>query len=240
MKLIQQKIIQSKHLLNVYLHQFSGNLKLNGFKYLIIIFAGLIISTKDVDFQLKLTKNETNQKTNHTDSLIQKISFSEKEQPPKPQLIKYTSEKEKRFLSYIDKNHKLAIIEMKKYKIPASVTLAQGILETNGGKSKLATNCNNHFGIKCFSKKCKKGHCKNFSDDSHKDFFRNYSSTKESYRAHSIFLQKNRYKKLFNYNSKDYKSWCYELKNAGYATDPNYPNKLISIIEKYKLYQFDE
>ncbi len=140
---------------------------------------------------------------------------------------------------YIARFSKVAQAEMKKYGIPASITLAQGLLESNIGTSKLATNNNNHFGIKCFSKKCKKGHCSNFNDDHHKDFFRSYKTAWESYRAHSLLLQKPRYKKLYKLKSTDYKNWARGLKSAGYATDKQYANKLIKLIERLKLDRFD-
>ncbi len=141
--------------------------------------------------------------------------------------------------AYIEKYAKLAQEEMKKYGIPASIKLAQGILETNAGSSSLAVKNNNHFGIKCFSRKCKKGHCSNFLDDSHKDFFVKYKSVWESYRAHSKLLNNKRYRKLKKLGTKDYKNWAYGLKKLGYATDKQYAQKLIKYIEELELYQFD-
>lgn len=141
-------------------------------------------------------------------------------------------------LQYVERFAKIAVTEQKKYGIPASITLAQGILESRAGSSKLAKQANNHFGIKCFSTKCKKGHCMNFQDDSHKDFFRKYPTAWESYRAHSEFLINNSYKKLLKYGN-DYKMWAYGLKKLGYATDANYDNLLINIIETYDLTVYD-
>lgn len=137
--------------------------------------------------------------------------------------------------AYISKYKEIAKAQEKKYGIPAAITLAQGLHESNAGKSRLATAANNHFGIKCFEKTCKKGHCKNFTDDSHKDFFRTFSSVAASFEYHSIFLQKTRYKHLLKLPKSDYKNWCKGLQNAGYATDKNYANKLIKTIQKYKL-----
>ena len=249
MKMIQNKLIRTKHFTNVLIHNFSSYWKINWLKYIVIIFAGFIISQKDVDFQLKLKNSQTAFLTNNLTSQLNTDSFTRKTTLIKTDKIKQNpvlisnnklSKKDKSNLDYINTYSELAKIEMQKYNIPASITLAQGILETNAGKSKLAKECKNHFGIKCFSKKCKKGHCLNFNDDTHKDFFRKYNSVEESYRAHSHFLKKTRYKKLFQLNKMDYKSWCYELKNAGYATDEKYPEKLIHLIEKYELYKFDE
>ena len=141
--------------------------------------------------------------------------------------------------NYVKRFASVAQAEMEKFGIPASITLAQGLLESQAGQSPLATKHNNHFGIKCFSKKCKKGHCSNFSDDHHKDFFRIYPSAWESYRAHSLFLQKNRYKHLLQLSKSDYQRWAHGLKNAGYATDKRYAEKLIRLIEQLDLHQFD-
>jgi flagellum-specific peptidoglycan hydrolase FlgJ len=148
--------------------------------------------------------------------------------------------KRKKQLQYVKRFHTVAQTEMEKYGIPASITLAQGLLESNVGESKLATHNNNHFGIKCFSKSCSKGHCSNFTDDSHKDFFRKYKSSWESYRAHSLLLKRSdRYQQLFRLRKNDYKSWAHGLKKAGYATDQRYAEKIINLIEDLKLYKYD-
>jgi len=143
-------------------------------------------------------------------------------------------------LDYIARYHGLAQKHMKKHKIPASITLAQGILESNSGFSRLAIYNNNHFGIKCFSKTCSRGHCTNYTDDSHKDFFRVYQSVSGSYEGHSRLLKKQRYRKLFKLKITDYKGWAHGLRAAGYATDKRYAYKLIGIIERFKLYKYDK
>jgi flagellum-specific peptidoglycan hydrolase FlgJ len=150
------------------------------------------------------------------------------------------AEHNRKVYDYIKKWSPVAQAEMREFNIPASITLAQGLLESNAGDSRLAVDANNHFGIKCFSHTCKKGHCKNYTDDTHKDFFRMYPTVRESYREHSLFLQRNRYKHLQQLKKTDYKSWAHGLKAAGYATDKAYGNKLIKIIEKLKLYQYDK
>lgn len=138
---------------------------------------------------------------------------------------------------YISKYYQLAIQEMNLYKIPASIILAQGILETESGNSDLARIANNHFGIKC--KRTWEG-MKYIKDDDTKDeCFRAYSNVEESYRDHSLFLQNERYASLFRLETRDYKSWAYGLKSAGYATNPSYPILLIKHIEEMELYQFD-
>ncbi len=139
---------------------------------------------------------------------------------------------------YIERFHKIAIGEMEKFGIPASISLAQGLIESRAGLSKLAVNNNNHFGIKCFSRRCGKGHCSNFTDDTHKDFFRKFKSPWESWRAHSQLLASGRYAKLKKHG-RDYRKWAYGLKSVGYATDRTYAEKLIGIIERYDLHKYD-
>lgn len=145
---------------------------------------------------------------------------------------------QKKQLAYVKRFVKVAQGEMHKYGIPASIKLAQGLLESQAGQSTLATKNKNHFGIKCFSKSCKKGHCRNFSDDSHKDFFKVYPSAWDSYRAHSLFLQGNRYRHLRD-SANGYQEWATGLQKAGYATDKGYAGKLIRLIEELGLAGYD-
>ena len=152
---------------------------------------------------------------------------------------KIVAEKQKIVDEYIASFKAIAFTEEKKYGIPASITLAQGLLESDAGKSRLALNNNNHFGIKCFSKTCKKGHCVNYSDDSHKDFFINFKSPGQSYREHSLLLQKERYKNLYKLKITDHKNWAKGLQKAGYATDKKYASKLIKIIETLELHKLN-
>lgn len=156
-----------------------------------------------------------------------------------PTAPKRRTAKEKKQLAYIKRFAKVAQSEMQRYGIPASIKLAQGLIESNAGESPLSRKNNNHFGMKCFSKHCKKGHCSNFTDDSHKDFFRRYNSAWESYRAHSLMLQGKRYKHLQKLGV-DYKAWAFGLKKAGYATDKKYAQKLIHLIENLGLQQYDQ
>ena len=149
---------------------------------------------------------------------------------------------ESKDITYIRKHAILAVEEMHLYKVPASITLAQGLLETGGGQSRLAERANNHFGIKCKSEiewPLHKGRIYH-DDDAKGECFRSYNSVSESYRDHSEFLAlRPYYKALFTIPTTDYKAWAHGLKKAGYATDPTYANKLISRIEKYNLDQFD-
>lgn len=138
---------------------------------------------------------------------------------------------------YIRKYSATAVREMYRSGVPASITLAQGLLESRYGQSELAVKGNNHFGIKCHDWTGKKMY---YDDDAKGECFRVYASADESFRDHSDFLRyRDRYKFLFDYDVTDYKSWAYGLKKAGYATDPSYPSKLIKIIEDYHLYDYD-
>lgn len=150
------------------------------------------------------------------------------------------AEKIRKMKAYVKQYAKYAQAEMTKHGIPASITLAQGLLESDAGESKLAVGNNNHFGIKCFSRTCKRGHCTNYTDDTHKDFFRKYKTPAESFKAHSTLLQSSRYKFLYEYRSNDYVSWAKGLKKAGYATDPNYAEKLINLIRELDLDGYDQ
>ena len=142
-------------------------------------------------------------------------------------------------LDYIDKYSDIAIKEMKRTGVPASITLAQGILESNAGQSVLATKGNNHFGIKCHNDW--KGKTMKMDDNAPKECFRVYPNAEASFRDHSDFLRsRDRYKSLFELKQTDYKGWARGLKKAGYATDPGYADKLITLIEDYELYRFDK
>jgi flagellum-specific peptidoglycan hydrolase FlgJ len=138
---------------------------------------------------------------------------------------------------YIHRFKNVAIAEMQKYGIPASITLAQGILESNNGNSELSRLYNNHFGIKCKSSSQK---CVTYADDKPNDQFRVFRSAWRSYREHSILLSSApRYRSLFKLKKTDYKRWARGLQRAGYATSKNYASSLIKIIERYQLYKFD-
>ena len=140
---------------------------------------------------------------------------------------------------YIKKFAPAAVKNMRFYKIPASITLAQGVLESGYGESTLAKKANNHFGIKCH--KGWKGKSIKHDDDEKDECFRSYKNPLKSYRDHSLFLvDRDRYSGLFELKRKDYKGWAKGLKAAGYATDPKYAEKLISLIERFNLTRFDE
>ncbi|MGN0186887.1 MAG: glucosaminidase domain-containing protein [Paludibacteraceae bacterium] len=137
------------------------------------------------------------------------------------------------FQAYIDKYAELAIKEQERHDIPASITMAQALLESQAGSGRLAVEGNNHFGIKCAGDW--DGATIYHDDDRLGECFRKYKKVIDSYEDHSQFLKRQRYAFLFQYDVKDYKSWAYGLSRAGYATDPEYPAKLIRIIETYNL-----
>ncbi len=139
---------------------------------------------------------------------------------------------------YVLQYAEMAQKEMKKFGIPASITLAQGLLESQAGMGELAVKSNNHFGIKCH--KGWRGPSVSHDDDAKGECFRKYKQVEQSYRDHSEFLRnRSRYSDLFKLSKKDYVSWAHGLKKAGYATDPQYAYKLISLIERYELWKFD-
>jgi flagellum-specific peptidoglycan hydrolase FlgJ len=139
---------------------------------------------------------------------------------------------------YIANYKEVAMNNMKSYGIPASIILAQGILESGAGRGTLAVTANNHFGIKCHNDWT--GESVLQDDDTAQECFRKYNDPAESFRDHATFLTgRNRYASLFDLPKDDYEAWAKGLRLAGYATDPNYPEKLISYIERYELYQYD-
>ncbi len=142
------------------------------------------------------------------------------------------------YLTYIDTYKGMAIQQMKKYGIPASITLAQGLLESAAGQSRLAKHAHNHFGIKV-SSGWKGGYILQ-DDDAKNEKFRKYHKVADSYEDHSLFLQQPRYSALFRLSPTDYKGWAHTLKKCGYATNPHYAENLISIIERYNLTQYDK
>ena len=142
------------------------------------------------------------------------------------------------YQQYIDQYKDIAIEQMLKYDVPASITLAQGILESGAGRSQLTRRSNNHFGIKCHGWKGKTTY---HDDDRKGECFRAYDSAYDSFEDHSRFLREGRrYQDLFRLKRTDFKGWAKGLKKAGYATDPNYPSLLINIIQLYRLYQYDD
>ena len=179
-----------------------------------------------------------------------RVIYNNKSEEPKKE-VKAKKEKQKKKKSkkvvrvpkilntedYVKYYSDIAMDEMIQFGIPASITLAQGILESGAGKGRLAVEANNHFGIKCHDWNGKKIF---HDDDEEQECFRKYDNPEYSYRDHSLFLSnRKRYSFLFDLKKDDYKQWARGLKKAGYATDPKYPNKLIDLVERYELYKYD-
>ena len=153
-------------------------------------------------------------------------------------LLSFAQTRNQAYLSYIEQYYPLAVKQQKEHNIPASIILAQGLLESGAGLSEFASQSNNHFGIKCNNDWV--GNRIYHDDDQKGECFRKYNQVLDSYEDHALFLKNRpRYAFLFNLNPADYEGWAHGLKKAGYATDPTYAFKLISIIEDYNLHRFD-
>jgi hypothetical protein len=201
-------------------------------KWMALVLLALLLLNADFDYALRFGDRTGGAFLGYP--VAQTAGFENSEfAPADPQSLR-----EKKVLEYIDRYAALAIGEMQRTGVPASITLAQAIIESRSGESRLATEINNHFGIKCFSKTCKKGHCRNFSDDHHKDFFRRFASVEDSYRAHSEIVLNPRYTSLLR-GRRDHGSWARALEAGGYATGSRYAEKLCSVIARYRLARFD-
>ncbi len=211
-------------------------------KFGLIVLAGYVLLKKDMQFNVSMNapvaplKEEMASGGGNGNSFSQNIALLPGGTSSK---LALPGLEEKAVENYIQRFASVAIEEMEKYQIPASIKMGQALLESSAGKSEIAVESNNHFGIKC-KNKCKGCTCRNYSDDDLYDMFRVFGTAWESWREHSLLLtHSERYQSLFNHKN-DYKSWAYGLKKAGYATDKNYPQKLIGIIEKYQLYKLDQ
>lgn len=147
------------------------------------------------------------------------------------------ADKKNAYEAYIERFAEMAVAEQQAHGIPASITLAQGLLESRAGQSTLASEGNNHFGIKCHREW--QGDTLLRDDDARGECFRAYNTAAESFADHSRFLLRKRYAPLFQLDPADYAGWARGLKECGYATDPNYATRLVTIIERYALYQYD-
>lgn len=211
-------------------------------KTFLLILTILIVSCNTSKSLIQTTKKDSNQ--NNTT-----VAISKKREKPKTNSSTYqkieTLEATNRVKvttemihSYINNYKTVAQANMKKYGIPASIILGQALLESGSGVGTLCVQANNHFGIKCNNEWT--GESVRYNDDVADECFRKYNNPNESFSDHSLFLTgKKRYSSLFNLKKTDYKAWAKGLKEAGYATDELYPSKLITIIEKYQLYQYD-
>ena len=206
---------------------------------LLFLTLGACTSKKRVVSKKKRSKTERVILENRTTTSPKKTTDDTPANTPKTEIIvpKANASYAEIVQAYIDSYSQISKEEMLQYGIPASITLAQGILESGAGRGELTGKANNHFGIKCHGWEGDKVY---HDDDEAQECFRKYNDPKYSFRDHSLFLtQRSRYQNLFKLKKDDYKGWAKGLKKAGYATDPKYPDKLIAIIERYNLDAYD-
>ncbi len=202
------------------------------FKYRYILLMLLLLSFGCGPKKGIVTKKKNENKR------TEKVEVKTTETPDKEDVEEVVAKPPSSTDQYIATDAEIAKTEMRKSKIPASITLAQGILESGSGRGRLAVEANNHFGIKCHGWTGAKIY---HDDDRSQECFRKYRHASSSYEDHSEFLTgRKRYADLFKLKQDDYKGWAKGLKAAGYATDRKYPQKLISLIERYELYKYDE
>jgi flagellum-specific peptidoglycan hydrolase FlgJ len=216
-------------------------------KRILLLFLLLILIGCNASKPVIVTKKSVSHTTKKETVQIPKKSVSKTKYPKKEQnsstteIIESTSKTvvtSDLINGYVFHYKDIAMNNMKDFGIPASIILAQGILESGSGRGDLAVSANNHFGIKCH--KDWTGESVKHDDDSDQECFRKYNDPAESFKDHALFLtSRPRYASLFNIEKGDYKAWAQGLRTAGYATDPKYPEKLINYIERYNLYQYD-
>ena len=244
--LIDRLIVLAKYQFFKHTALAPSRIKIPWTKLLFLSGLGFLSFKKDLSFTVGLPHAEYNSAAMAEQIILREKSderslfsiFSEKKKDYFADSPTDTR-KDRKIKAYIRRFKDVAIVESKKYGIPASIKMAQAIVESDAGQSGLAKRNHNHFGIKCFSRTCRKGHCSNFGDDSHKDFFRIYGSAWESWRAHSKMIVSGRYKPLLKYGN-DYRKWARGLKKLGYATAKHYEQTLVDIIETYHLQTLDE
>lgn len=254
--LLRRFVLVIERLLVVGKYQFykktavaPSSLRLPAAKLAIVGLFAFFVFRKDASLELGMGSRQRADMGGRP--VAETVSYEEPQQPKKSGLFSIFESKDyfadepgddaetKRTKEYIRRFKEVAVTESERYGIPASIKMAQGILETNAGSSQLSKQNNNHFGVKCFSRTCKKGHCTNFGDDSHKDFFRKYDNAWESWRAHSKMIVSGKYKTLLKCGN-DYEKWAEGLKKLGYATAKHYDQTLIGLIEKYHLDELDK
>jgi flagellum-specific peptidoglycan hydrolase FlgJ len=214
-------------------------------KLLLLVLATFIFSCSSKKSIIQTTKTKGWQSNhiakNNSDSNKVKSEGTIVSEPSKSEVLEATTRIKvttEIVLAYIEKYKETAKSNMTQFGIPSSIILAQGILESGAGTGPLSSLANNHFGIKCH--KDWSGPSVSYDDDTAQECFRKYSEAKDSYADHAVFLlNRTWYANLFKLEKNDYKAWARGLKAAGYATDPKYADKLISIIERYKLNSFD-
>lgn len=204
----------------------------------ILVFCFITVLMFSCGSKKAVTKKKSSTNTNTERVVVKKQPKTISKEAEEKEIVNGVEVKIGSTEDYIKLFKTIAQEEMQLYGIPASITLAQGILESNSGKGRLAVEGNNHFGIKCHEWTGDKIY---HDDDASQECFRKYNDSKYSFRDHSLFLsQRSRYAALFKLKKEDYKGWAKELRRAGYATDTKYPDKLIGLIERYELYKYDQ
>lgn len=201
----------------------------------LIVFGGMVLMHKDLRFNLNLSS--TPSAVGDAGGAAIPYANSNYAQPTSSSMTLFSPEQDAKNRKYIQEYKSMAIAEMKATGVLASINLAQAIVSSNAGQSEAAVKNNNHFGLKCFSKECKSGHCSNLEDMGHKAFYIKYSSVWEGWRAHSQLLSSGKYERLLQ--NSDYQSWARGLQQFGYSQSENYANQLMQIIQYYGLEQLD-
>ena len=197
----------------------------------LIILTGTILMYKDLNFNLNLSAPTGGGGFGGaTSSAVAQPMMGDN-------AAMFGSFQEQKNREYIQNYRQLAISEMETYGVPASILLAQGLIESKAGENAAATLNNNHFSIKCFSKKCRKGHCSNLEQIGHKAFYRKYSKVEDSWRAHSLLVTTGKYRHLTKHS--DYQSWANGLQQAGYHGAKDYAKRLIELVQYYGLQKLD-
>ncbi len=232
---LQRLVIAFKHRLLTFVKHNLGEVKVPWFKLMILALAAYALLVKDMQFNIALQApvGLVGSGQNGGDRGDGGTTYQSDLAPASVAMLQ-----DKGTEAFIKRYAPVAVAEMKKYGIPASIKMGQALIESRAGKSRLAIQSNNHFGIKCKTK-CKGCTCRNYADDGAYDMFRVFDNPWESWREHSQLLQIDRYKGLKKYK-KDYRKWAKGLKQAGYATDKKYAEKLIFLIESLDLMRFDQ
>ena len=197
----------------------------------LIVFGGMILIHKDLNFNFNLSAPSS------IGGVGEPSTTSGYAQSASNTTTLFSADQDAKNKKYITEYKSMAIAEMKATGIPASINLAQAIVASKAGTSEAATKNNNHFGLKCFSKKCKSGHCSNLEEMGHKAFYIKYAGVWEGWRAHSQLLSSGKYERLLQ--NSDYQSWARGLEQFEYSLSENYANQLMQIIQYYGLEQLD-
>ncbi len=236
--ILEKPLFALKHHLYTGLEFFKQKVKVPWYKVAVLGLAVFILTKKDMQFNVSfkspLAAMDDEQRAGSTAASLANFTANQNSLAP----AGLSELQKKKTKDFIQQYKEVAIAEMNSSGVPASIKMAQAIVESRSGTSRLAVQSNNFFGMKCKTK-CLGCTCRNYGDDTKFDMFRVFDSPAESWKEHTKLLSISRYSKLQKHG-KDYKKWALGLKNAGYATDKKYDKKLINIIETYQLYKLDK